>query len=270
MLAGIGPRLIWINCVVNGLMSSSTQLVLKPIPVKKALLIDADEATRAFLANVLDPSEWSIRHAADNQTALELAVRIHFDLILTSEKTSGKDDIELLRKLRSARAHTCLIILTDESAPSYVVDSMREHAFSYFSKPFSLDSLSDMIQHAIDGPCWDDGIEILSATPEWIRLVARCDLGTAERLVQFLHEIGDLPETEGNAVGTAFREMLLNAMEYGGKFQPNHVVEISYVRAKHMVMCRVKRSRRRILARRNWSRCDCQPRRRSDSPCSPT
>ncbi len=45
---------------------------------------------------------------------------------------------------------------------------------------------------------------------------------------------------EGNAVGTAFREMLLNAMEYGGKFQPNQYVEISYVRAKHMVMCRVK------------------------------
>ena len=138
------------------------------------------------------------------------------------------------------RPHTRLIILTDESAPSYVIDSMRERAFSYFSKPFSLDSLSDMIQNAIDSPCWDDGIEILSATPEWIRLVARCDLGTAERLVQFLHEIGDLPELEGNAVGTAFREILLNAMEYGGEFQPNQYVEISYVRAKHMVMCRVK------------------------------
>jgi anti-sigma regulatory factor (Ser/Thr protein kinase) len=117
---------------------------------------------------------------------------------------------------------------------------MKERAFSYFSEPFSMNSLSDMIQNAIDGPCWDDGIEILSATPEWIRLVARCDLGTAERLVQFLREIGDLPEVESNAVGTAFREILLNAMEYGGKFQPDQYVEISYVRAKHMVMCRVK------------------------------
>src|SRR6202021_3560285 len=97
MLAGIGPRLISINCVVNGLMSSSTQLFLKPIPVKKALLIDADDATRTFLANVLDPSEWSIRHAADNQTALELAARIHFDLILTGEKPPGKAHTDLCR-----------------------------------------------------------------------------------------------------------------------------------------------------------------------------
>ena len=51
--------------------------------------------------------------------------------------------------------------------------------------------------------------KFVAATPEWIRFAARCDLGTAERLVRFLHEIGDLPETEGNAVGTAFREMLV-------------------------------------------------------------
>ena len=85
-------------------------------------------------------------------------------LILTSEKTSGKEDIELLRKLRLARPHTRLIILTDESAPSYVIDSMREHAFSYFSKPFSLDALAEMVQLATDAPCWDDGIEVVSGT----------------------------------------------------------------------------------------------------------
>ena len=49
-----------------------------------------------------------------------------------------------------------------------------------------------------------------------------------------------MPEVEANAVATASREMLLNAMEYGGKFQPDQWVEISYVRARHMVMCRVK------------------------------
>ena len=240
MLAAIGPRVISIGCAVDGFMSSSTQLVLKPFPVKKALLIDADEPTRTFLANALDPSEWNIRHAPDNQTALELAQATRFDLILTSEKTSGKDDIELLRELRSARPHTCLIILTDESAPSYVIDSMREHAFSYFSKPFSLDALTEMVHLATEAPCWDDGIEVVSATPEWIRLMVRCDRQTADRLIQFLHEIVDLPESESNAVAIAFREILLNAMEHGAKFQADQYVQISYVRARNMVLCRVK------------------------------
>jgi DNA-binding NarL/FixJ family response regulator len=240
MLAVIGPRVISIHCDVDGFMSSSTQLAVKPIPVKKALLIDADEPTRVFLANVLDPGEWSIQHAPDNQTALELAAETHFDLILTSEKSSGRDDIELLRKLRSARPHTCLIILTDESAPSYVIDSMREHAFSYFSKPFSLDALAEMVHLATEAPCWDDGIEVVSATPEWVRLMVRSDRQTADRLIQFLHEIVDLPAAESNAVAIAFREILLNAIEHGAKFQPDQHMEISYVRARNMVLCRIK------------------------------
>jgi anti-sigma regulatory factor (Ser/Thr protein kinase)/ActR/RegA family two-component response regulator len=207
---------------------------------KKALFIDADPEVRAMLANVLDPLVWSVRHAPDNKTALALAGATHFDLVLTSERTSGKEDVDLLRRIRTIRPHTRLIILAEESTPADVIASMRERAFSYFSRPFSLASLSDMVVTAAEGPCWDDGIEVLSATPDWIRLLARCDLNTADRLIQFMHEIVDLPESESHAVGTAFREILMNAIEHGGHFRPDQYVEISYVRAKHMVMCRVK------------------------------
>lgn len=208
--------------------------------MKKALFIDADPEVRALIQNILDPKVWNIQHAPNNKAALALVQAAPFDLVLTSDKTSGREDIELLRKIRMVRPHTRLIILADESAPSYVIDSMRERAFSYFSRPFSFNALVDMVQNAIEGPCWDDGIEVISATPEWIRVLARCDLKTADRLIQFLHEIADLPEEEGNSVAMASREILLNAMEYGGRFQPDQWVEISYVRARHMVVCRVK------------------------------
>jgi anti-sigma regulatory factor (Ser/Thr protein kinase)/ActR/RegA family two-component response regulator len=204
------------------------------------LFIDADPQVRAMLVDILDPLVWSVQHAPNNKTALAVATATHFDLILTSETTSGKEDLELLRKIRSVRPHTRLIILTEESTPADVIASMRERAFSYFSRPFSLPSLADMVLTAAQEPCWDDGIEILSARPDWIRLLARCDLNTADRLIQFMHEIADLPEPEGDAVAMAFREILMNAIEHGGHFRPDQYVEISYVRAKHMVMCRVK------------------------------
>jgi anti-sigma regulatory factor (Ser/Thr protein kinase) len=117
---------------------------------------------------------------------------------------------------------------------------MREHAFSYFSSPLSYELLAYMIQLAAEGPCWDDGIEVLSATPAWIQLAARCDLGTAERLVQFIGEVAELPNNEKNDVATAFREILFNAIEHGGNFSPEQYVEISYLRARRMVTCRIK------------------------------
>ena len=59
-------------------------------------------------------------------------------------------------------------------------------------------------------------------------------------MLQFLHEISDLPEPERTDVAAAFREILLNSIEHGGHFDPDQYVEISYLRTRRMVMCRVK------------------------------
>lgn len=78
---------------------------------------------------------------------------------------------------------------------------MREGAFSYFSGPFEHAALVDMVRQAMDSPCWDDGIEVLSETPAWVRLAARCDVETANRLIQFLHGAKDpsIPEADREA-----------------------------------------------------------------------
>jgi anti-sigma regulatory factor (Ser/Thr protein kinase)/ActR/RegA family two-component response regulator len=220
-------------------MSALPTVEAGPVPVRTALLVGGDQQIEDQLRSILEPGLWALHHAPDNTTALTMAHARNFDLILTSEKTSGREDVELLGKLRRIRPHTRLIILADESTPADVITSMREHAFSYFSKPFEPGALTVMIKHAIEEPCWDDGIDVVSATPEWIRILARCDLKTADRVLQFFDEIAELPNPERSAVGMAFREMLTNAIEHGGRLDPSQQVEISYVRAKHMVTCRI-------------------------------
>ena len=221
-------------------MSAVPHVENRPYPIRSALVVDADPEIDKVLSHALNPQSWCIRHASNNAEVLALAEAAPCDLIVTSEKTSGKDDVELLRKIRRVRPHTRLIILADEGTPADVIASMRERAFSYFSKPFSSESLAGMIRSAAESPCWDEGIEVLSATPNWIRLAASCDLRTAERLVQFIKEIADIPDIEREHVATAFREILLNAIEHGAHFNANEFVEISYLRARHIVMCRVK------------------------------
>src|ERR1700756_5652797 len=220
-------------------MSALPNIEMRPIPVRTALLVGGDSQVGEQLRAILDPGCWALQHATDNASALLMARDKNFDLVVTSEKTSGRADVELLRKLRRISPHTRLIILTEESTPTDVIASMREHAFSYFSKPFSPGALAVMIRSAIEEPCWDDGIEVVSATPEWIRIYARCDLKTADRVLQFFDEIAELPNPEGSAVGMAFREMLTNAIEHGGRRDPNQQVEISYLRVCHMVTCRI-------------------------------
>jgi anti-sigma regulatory factor (Ser/Thr protein kinase) len=206
----------------------------------QALIVDSRPEINRLLASLFDPAQWNIRFVPDNKSAIEAAEAELFDLIITGECSSGQEDISLLRRLRMVRPHTRLIILTDKFTPGDVLDSIRERAFSYFTLPLSTERFAELIRHAMSEPCWDDGIEILSVTPNWIRFSVRCDVLTANRLLQFYREASQLPDAETEEVATAFREILLNAMEHGGHFDPSQFVEVSYVRTQHAVICKVK------------------------------
>ena len=212
------------------------------LATKTALVVASGGDVDELLTNVLAHEGWSIQRVIDNHQALARARAEPFELIITGRKTLGIEDIELLRKIRSARPHVRLIILTDEWTRGDVISAMREGAFSYFSAPFEASELAEMVRAAMAEPCWDDGIEVLSATPEWVTLTARCDIATANRLVQFLHGVKDpsIPEAEREQVITAFREILINAMEHGAQFDSSQHVEISFIRARRAIACRVK------------------------------
>jgi DNA-binding response OmpR family regulator len=224
---------------MDRLMAVAARVQNEPLR-RKAAVVDADRQVIGVLSSVLNSEEWSVVDVADNAEVLDLVQHQPVDLIITGARTSGSEDVNLLHKIRGLQPHIRLIILTDESTPADVIASMRAGAFSYFSRPFSNQSLIEMVRSAVAEPAWDDGIEVISATPDWISVIVRCDTRTADRLVQFLQEIADLPDPEKNNVAMAFHELLLNAMEHGGKFDPEQYVEISYVRTRKMIMCRIK------------------------------
>jgi len=217
-----------------------TTTALPPTPQEAALVVTSGGDIDELLKSVLVAEGWNVECAVDNQDALTLARTKAFDLIITGRKTRGPEDIDFLRKIRSARPHLRLIILTDRWTPGDIIAAMREGAFSYFVAPFETSALTEMVRTAMATPYWDDGIEVLSATPDWVRLTARCDLLTADRLVQFLQGFGGIPLADKDQVISAFREILINAMEHGAHFDSSQHVEISFIRSRRAIACRVK------------------------------
>jgi anti-sigma regulatory factor (Ser/Thr protein kinase) len=49
----------------------------------------------------------------------------------------------------------------------------------------------------------------------------------------------DLSESVRESIAFAFRELLLNAIEWGGRLDPHRTVRIAYLRAKRMIMYRI-------------------------------
>jgi DNA-binding response OmpR family regulator len=221
------------------LASAGRRLALA-IPQKTVLVVDSSPRVNTILTRVLAAAGWNILRAVDNQTVLSLVRDSPFDLIITGQKTRESEDVKLLQEIRSVRPHVRMIILTDESTRADVIDAVRAGVFSYFCPPYTWSRLADIVDLAMTQPAWDDGIEIVSATPNWVRLIVRCDLATADRLVQFLRAGSTLPEGEKEDVTYAFHEILLNAMEHGANFDPGQHVEVAFLRGRQMMVCRVK------------------------------
>jgi anti-sigma regulatory factor (Ser/Thr protein kinase) len=83
---------------------------------------------------------------------------------------------------------------------------------------------------------WRDGIEVTSGLPHWLTLRVSCHLLTADRLVRFMTELQSSIPADRELLITAFREMLLNAMEHGAGFDPEKVIEVTAARTKRAIV----------------------------------
>jgi anti-sigma regulatory factor (Ser/Thr protein kinase) len=187
-------------------------------------------------------SDVQIERVPDNQALLTAVQAQPADLVLTSRENSGKENVDALRQIQmlSAPGSTRVIILARDSTRDDVIGAMRTRAFSYFSKPYFEAAFDEILRHAASSSEWEDSIQVSSATPAWLRVIARCELATADRLIQFMNEISDLDGKERESMGFALKEILMNAMEYGGKFNRERLVEASYVRGKRMILYRIR------------------------------
>jgi len=201
------------------------------------LVVDDDPAVHELLRAVLRYPDWRIESAYDGLEGLFCVEKRAYDLIVTDVRMPGMDGLELLRRIREIRPDAKVMVMTAESTPAAIVRAIRDQAFSYFSKPFSPSSVADMITQAVNTGHWQDDIEVVSTAPHWVSLRLRCKMETADRLMQFVREMEmDFPLEERENIAAAFRELLMNAIEHGGKSDPRKRVQVTYVRTSRAII----------------------------------
>ena len=206
----------------------------------RILIVDDDPDIHLLLAAALSDPNYLIEDKYDGLEALSLLETQPFDLVITDVRMPGLDGLELLRRIHEGRPGTKVLVMTAESTSATVIRSLREQALGYFSKPFSLDAVAVTVALALRAPALEDDIEVLSAIPQWIALQLHCKLELADRLIPFLSElVKDLSVQEREDVGTAFRELLMNAIEHGAGKDPNKTVRVEYVRAAKFMIYKI-------------------------------
>lgn len=196
------------------------------------LLIGAALDLPPLFESQSDDLEWMVVQTSSLPIALNCLRRRTYHLVIAEHQQTSGAGSDLVAEIREAQPGVKVIVIGSVPSNADVIEAMEQKAFSYFSRPFDLAAVRDMMRSAVTEPCWDDGIRILSADPEFLTLKIRCNIPTAERLQQFFEELkNDLDPEERSHIAMAFREMLLNAIEHGGKLDPGEWVRVSRVRS---------------------------------------
>ncbi len=208
--------------------------------MSKILMVDDDPLLHELARVALAEAGYTLLSARDGQQGLETLAREAIDLVITDVAMPGMDGIEFLERIRRHYPQLRCIMMTGYGTPETVLGALRENVCDFLAKPFTLEELRSAVSTAL-AVSLAAPIEIVSARPEWVQLRLPCDLAAVHPLQKLLLQLkADLPQETREAIAYAFREMLNNAIEHGGKLDPTKHVEVYYVRLKRAIIYVIK------------------------------
>jgi anti-sigma regulatory factor (Ser/Thr protein kinase)/CheY-like chemotaxis protein len=182
----------------------------------------------------VSPADWPdcrvTERAREADAMTHLATRA-VDVVITSPQASVTRVMNIARQAHQLQPGVRVIVLASRLTADDIVSALKNQVYTCFTLPAPPEDLRSTIRQALADDNWQSGIEVTSAVPHWISLRVSCRRVNAERLTHFMNELaGGLSATERYQLITAFREVLLNAMEHGAGFDPDKVVEVHAVR----------------------------------------
>ena len=115
---------------------------------KRILVVDDDKASCELLREIFAAEGWEAESAQTPEAALELAARAPFDLVVSDiNLESARTGLDILREMRDA----CPVILvTGFGTLDTAVESAREGAWDFVSKPFKVGEVVATARRALE------------------------------------------------------------------------------------------------------------------------
>jgi DNA-binding response OmpR family regulator len=209
--------------------------------VRRVLVVDDDRALRHAVAALLQNAGYETEQAGDGLQALDMLRRQTVDCMLLDIGLPGMSGLDVLARVRETPSPPRIVMMTADDTPEALLRSFRGQAHSFVRKPFPPTKIVEVVRDVLRASATAAlPIEVVSASPDWLELVAPCSLEIAERVQDFVMQLDTkLPDDVRESVAQAFRELLSNAVEWGGRLDPTRTVRISCLRSKRMLLYRI-------------------------------
>jgi len=116
----------------------------------KVLIVDDEPSMRRIvISNLRQDSHISVE-ASGPSGAIALLSKEHFDVVITDQKMSGGTGLDVLRAVQESDPTTSVIFLTAVGTVELAVESMRQGAFDFLTKPYVLDVMRATVRRACE------------------------------------------------------------------------------------------------------------------------
>lgn len=112
------------------------------------LIVDDEETVRDSLYNWFIEDGFNVECAENARKALILLEANIYEIVLVDIKMPGMDGLELLKRIKTIRPESIVIIMTAFATVDTAVQALKDGAFDYVTKPFDPDDLSHLIRNA--------------------------------------------------------------------------------------------------------------------------
>jgi two-component system, OmpR family, response regulator len=204
------------------------------------LVTDDDPTTREMVRGVLKKVGHEVSTAADGMSALRAIQKKKFDLVLLDIWMPKMTGLGLLGHLHGEKYIPKIVVMTSDQTSDTLLNALRGRVYQYLKKPLDATTLLTTVENALSTSPEVPAIEVISANSQWVELMVPCERSVVSRVQSFLmHMDVDLAPDIIEKVGYAFRELLNNAIEWGGHLDPNLKVRVSYIKTKKLLMYRL-------------------------------
>ena len=205
----------------------------------RVLVADDDAATRHGISRLLENAGFEVSEAADGIAALNAIQEKQYDLVFLDIWMPHLSGLEVLARIRTGTNRPKVIVTTSDDTSETLLRAVKEQAYDYLSKPFPPRKAVEAAEQALSAN-QEPAIEVLSARPHWVEILIPCTREAAKRIEAFMMKLdADLPDDMRETIASCFRELLFNAVEWGGQLDPNRKVRIASVRSPRMLMFRI-------------------------------
>jgi len=205
----------------------------------RILVVDDDRGTRLIAARALSAAGFRVSEAANGADAQKKIRAARFNLVLLDVWMPRMNGLELLEWISGRRKPPRVVVMTSDDAPDTLLKTVRRQAFTHVHKPLDAARLVEVVRETLVSP-EPSKIEVISARPEWVELVVPCTHEAVDRIQSVMARLeADLPAALRESIAYAFRELLLNAIEWGGRLDPSRTVRIACLRSERLLLYRI-------------------------------